>query len=98
MEVVDETWYNEIDDPDTFYTNVTAHKLLDHLTEFFSGLHTADAVNIPHVMKIIFSNAEGIPQYINAMELAQRKSKRAKLVIHDKYMHSMALKINAPIR
>ena len=34
MEVVDETWYKELKDPDTFYTNVTALKLLDHLTKF----------------------------------------------------------------
>ena len=44
-------------------------------------------------MKIIFSDSEGIPQYINEMEEAQRKSKRAKLVIHDEYMHAVALKL-----
>ena len=44
MEVVDKTWYKELEDPDTFYTNVTSLKLLDHLTKFFSGLHTFDAV------------------------------------------------------
>ena len=32
IEVVDKTWYKELEDPDTFYTNVTALKLLDHLT------------------------------------------------------------------
>ena len=44
-------------------------------------------------MKTLFSGAEGIPQFINAMEAAQRKSKRAKLVIHDEYMHAVALKL-----
>ena len=44
-------------------------------------------------MKNLFSNAKGIPQYINAMEAAQKKSKRAKLVIHDEYMHAVALKL-----
>ena len=34
MEVVDETWYKELEEPDTFYTNVTSLKLLDHITEF----------------------------------------------------------------
>ena len=42
--------------------------------------------------KTLFSNAEEIPQYINAMEAAQKKSKQAKLVIHDEYMHAVALK------
>ena len=32
MTVVDETWYKELEDPDTFYTKVTAIKLLEHLT------------------------------------------------------------------
>ena len=32
MAVVDETWYKEIKDPETFYTKVTPLKLLDHLT------------------------------------------------------------------
>ena len=47
MSVVDETWYKELEDPDTFYTKATALKLLNHLTEFYAGLHTLDAVNIP---------------------------------------------------
>ena len=51
-----------------------------------------DAVDIPQVMKTLFSNAEGIPQYINGMEAVQHKSKRAKLVITDEYMHAVALK------
>ena len=50
-------------------------------------------MDVPQVMKTLFSDAEGIPQYINAMEAAQQKSKRAKLVIHEEYMHAMALKL-----
>ena len=91
--VVDKTWYKELEDPDTFYTNVTALKLLDHLTEFFLGLHTVDAMDIPQAMKTLLSDAEGITQFINAMEAVQCKSKRAKLVINDKYLHAVALKL-----
>ena len=69
MEVVDETWYKELEDPDKFYTNVMALKLLDHL-------QTVNAVDIPQVMKTFFIVAKGIPQFINAMEAAQQKSKR----------------------
>ena len=79
-------------EPDTFYTNVMALKLLDHLTKFYLGLHTIDAVDIPQAMKTLFSNAEGIPQFINAMESAQKKSTQEKLVIHDEYMHAVAIK------
>ena len=92
MAVVDETWYKELEDPDTFYTNVKALKLLDRLTEFCSGLHTVNAVYIPQVMKTLFSDTEGIPQFINAIKAAPRKSKRAKLVINDEYLHNVAQK------
>ena len=92
MEVVDKTWYKELEYPDTFYTNVTDLKLLDHLTEFFGGIHTFDAANIPQLMKTLFADANGIPQFINAMKAAQRRSKQVKLVIQDEYMHAVALK------
>ena len=57
MAVVDETWYKEPEDPDTFYTKVTAHKLLDHLTEFCAGLLTVDAVDIPQIMKSLYKDS-----------------------------------------
>ena len=92
MAVVDKTWYKEIEDPDTLYTKVTALKLLDHLTEFCAVLHTVNAVNIPQLVKSLYKDSEGVPQFINAMEAAQRKSKRSKLVINDEYMHDVLLK------
>ena len=93
MAAVNKTWYKELEDPDTFYTKVTALKLLDHLTEFFAGLNTVDAVDIPQIMKSLYKYSEGVPQFINAMEAEQRKSKFAKLVINDKYMQTVTLKI-----
>ena len=82
----------DFDDPDTLYTKVTALKILDHLTEFCAGLHTVDAVDIPQVMKSLYKDSEGVFQFINAMEAAQRKSNCAKLVINDEYLHTVALK------
>ena len=67
MTVVEKTWYKELEDPDTFYTKVTALKLLDHLTEFCAGLHTVDAVDILQLMKSLYKYLEGVPQFINAM-------------------------------
>ena len=93
MTVVDETWYKELKDPDTFYTKVTAIKLFEHLTEFCDGLHTVDAVDISQLMKELYKDSDGVPQFINVMEAAQRKSKRAKLVINDEYLHAVALKL-----
>ena len=93
LAVVDKTWYKELEYPDSFYTKVTAFKLLDHLTEFCVGLHTVDAVDIPQIMKLLYKDLEGVPQFINAMEAAQRNSERAKLVINDEYLHAVALKL-----
>ena len=64
MAVVGETWYTELKDQDTFYTKVTSLKLLDHLKEFCAGLHTMDAVDIPHIIKSIYKDSEGVPQFI----------------------------------
>ena len=77
---------------DTFYKKVTALKLLNHLKEFCAGLHTVDAVDILQLMKSLYKDSEGVPQFINAMVAAQRKSKRAKLVINDENLHDVALK------
>ena len=44
-------------------------------------------------MKTLFTGADGIPQFINAMEAAQQNSKREKLIIQDKYMQAVALKL-----
>ena len=49
-------------------------------------------MDIPQIMKSLYRDLEGVPQFINAMEVAQRKSKRAKLVIKDEYLHAVALK------
>ena len=64
----------------------------NHLTEFCSVLYAVDAVNIPQLMKTLFTDAYGIPKFVNAMEAAQRNSKCAKLEVKDEYMHAVALK------
>ena len=62
-----------------FYTNFTALKLLDHLTEICLVICTVNVIEIPQLMKALFTNTTGIPQFINAMEAAQQKYKLAKL-------------------
>ena len=71
---------------------MTAIKLLVYLTEFCAGLHTVDTVDIPQLMKELYKNSDGVPQFINAMEAAQHKSKQEKLVINAEYLHAVALK------
>ena len=68
-------------------------KILDRLTKFCSGLHTVDAVHIPQLMKTLFTDANGIAQFTNTMEVAQQNYRRAKLFIQDEYMHAVELKL-----
>ena len=51
-----------------------------------------DAVDIAQLMKTLYKDLDGIPQFVNAMKAAQRKSKRAKPVINNEYLHAVALK------
>ena len=51
MFVVNETWYRELEDAGTFYTNVSAQKLLEHLENHCTRIHDIDAVDIPSVMQ-----------------------------------------------
>ena len=51
-----------------------------------------DAVDISQLMKTLYKDSDGVSQFINAMEAAQQKSKRAKLVINNKYLHTVTLK------
>ena len=43
-------------------------------------------------MKELYKDSDGVPQFINAMEAAKRKSKHAKLVINYEYLHAVVLK------
>ena len=74
ISVVDETWYKELEYTDTFYTNVTAQQFLEHLEEHCTGLHVIDSVDIPSVNQTFWEKAEGVTQYINRTEAAQKKS------------------------
>ena len=50
-------------------------------------------MEIQQLMKTLFTDANGIPQFVNAMEAAQQNSKLEKLEIQDNYMHDVALKL-----
>jgi hypothetical protein len=42
--VVNDTWIHDLRNPETFYSNVTALAIFDHLSEHSSGLHALDMV------------------------------------------------------
>ena len=69
-----ETWYRQLKDADTFYTDITAQELMTHLLVDCEGLHALNVVELPTQMFTFWSDTEGIPQYINKLEDAQHKS------------------------
>jgi hypothetical protein len=45
-EVIDEVWYKDLKDADTFYTKVTAHKIIAFLDANSGGLHAIDMISL----------------------------------------------------
>jgi len=89
-EAVDEVWYRDLRHATTYYTNVTAKQLIDHLMTNCGGLHPSELISLPTEMIGYYSEAEGIPEYINMMEDAQRKLARANLPMSDDQLVAIA--------
>ena len=70
-----------MEDSETFYTEGTALKLVEHLRKRSKCHHAIDAVDIMSDMKHYFDEAASIPVYINMMETAPKKAACAKLPI-----------------
>ncbi len=71
--VVDEVWYNDLKDADTFYTKVLALKIMAFLDTNSRGLHSIDMITLRTNMHGYSAQADGIPQYIIMLEEAQKR-------------------------
>ena len=89
-EIVDEVWYNDLKDADTFYTKVTALEIISFLDANSGGLHAIDMISLRTNMHQYYVQADGIPQYIIMLEDAQKKAKRAGMPIADIELVMMA--------
>jgi hypothetical protein len=74
--VVNEVWYNDLKDADTFYTKVTARKIIAFLNTNSGGLHAIDMISLCTNMHNYYTQADSIPQYINMLEDAQKRQRR----------------------
>jgi hypothetical protein len=77
LKAVEDTWVRELKDPETFYTDVSPRDLIDHLQAQCTGRHAIDILALQDEMRQYHIECEGIPEYINALEDAQRRAKRA---------------------
>jgi hypothetical protein len=87
---VDESWYADLKDADTFYTKVLAIDIMAFLDANSGGLHAVDMLTLQTNMHGYYAQADGIPQYIIMLEEAQKKAKRAGMPIADIELVMMA--------
>jgi hypothetical protein len=88
--VIDEVWFNDLKDTDTFYTKVTARKIIAFLDANSGGLHVINMISLRTNMHNSCTQADSIPQYINMLEDAQKKATRAGMPIANVELMMMA--------
>jgi hypothetical protein len=88
--VVEDTWICGLCHPETFYSNITALELLNHLHGHSGGLHTLDMVLLTIQMSQYYEGAPIIPKYIQMLVDVQRKVARAHLPITNQTLMILA--------
>ncbi len=73
LATVDETWYADLKDADTFYTKVLAINIMAFLNANSGGLHAVEILTLRTNMHGYYVQANGIPQYIIMLEEAQKR-------------------------
>jgi hypothetical protein len=79
--IVNDTWIRDLCNPETFYSNVTALDIFNHLCKCSGSLHALDMVSLTIQMSNYYEGTPDIPEYIFLLEDAQRKAARACLPI-----------------
>jgi hypothetical protein len=69
--LVNEIWYNDLKNADTFYTKVTAINIMALLDANSGGRHALDMILLCTDMMQYYVQADGIPQLIVMIEDAQ---------------------------
>ncbi len=81
---------HDLKDADTFYTKVMAREIIAFLDANRRGLHALDMISLCTNMHNYYTQADGIPQYINMLEDAQKKGTWAGIPIADVKLVMMA--------
>ena len=72
LSVVEDTWVRELRDAIKFYTDVEPLALITHLRQHATGRHAFDMLYLMEQMRQYHLEHEVIPEYINALEDAQK--------------------------
>ena len=76
LAVVEDTWVRELQETETFYTDVTPKTLLIHLQAGCTGRHALCLLALHNEMQRYHLEAEGIPDFINIIEDAHKQAGR----------------------
>ena len=91
--IVVDTWAQELRDTDTIYTEVDSQYLFAHLQAGCTGRHALDLLALHNEMQRYHLEVEGIPEYINMLEDAQRQAGQGGHTITDKTLLFFAIMV-----
>jgi hypothetical protein len=74
---------NKLKNSTTFFHKVFACDVLKHLEKNSNGLHALNIIALRSNMLLLYKNAASMPDFILAMEEAQKKAKRTEFPILD---------------
>ena len=77
LAVVSDTWVRELRDTEKIYTEVAPKDLLSHLQTECTGRHALNLLALHNEIQRYHLKVEGIPEYINMLEDAQKQAGRA---------------------
>ena len=72
LRVVKDIWVRELRDAVKIYTDVEPWALISHLQRHATGRHAFDLLALMYQMCQYHLEHEGVPEYINALEDAQK--------------------------
>jgi hypothetical protein len=88
--VVPDMWICDLHNLETFYSNITALTLFDHLCGHSSGLHALDMVSLTIQMSQYYEGMLDIFEYIFLLEDVECKEARARLLVTNQTLTVLA--------
>ena len=83
-------WYCELRDSCAIYSQVTANQLLAHLRTLCTILHEIDSITILPSIMSMYEDVESMPEYINVLEDARKRSACAAMTITNEQVMAIA--------
>ena len=83
LAVVKDTWVQELQDTETLYTDISPKEFLARLQAGYTGCHAFKRLALHNEMQRYHLELDGIPEYINMLEDAQKQAGRDGRTIAD---------------